>query len=704
MKKIVTRVLTGVMAFGLVVGVATPATGVDAAKKKKKAAKFAVTAPSGKTAYVAKGKKIKLTATKKATFTSKNKKIAQVTSKGVVKGVKPGKTVITAKSGKNKKTIKVVVKKDAVKKITFEQKTVNLATGASKKVKAKVTGSKKSCKKVKYTSSKTKIASVSAAGKVKARKEGSVTITATSVDGSKVKASYKLNIGAGIDSVSRLSSRQIRVTLTAAKALTKDDFKVQYKSTPTGNYQVSAPIKEIQTNNNKVYDLTFKDTVYLDSYIKVTIQKLSYNKTVETCLTENAISHYKTSDTKKIVTGRKGGKYSSSWYLDDYSTTSGEIIYSVSGLPSGLKAYYSEDKTWVRVKGTYANVENGTTAVLTGTDEKGKTFKKSYEFYVGDENTMVGKALDMKEFTYRGTPDPEDPNTINYSGFLPYDIDDLDFYVVGGTGSRTYEISGMPEEFGTMDSNGYFKRTGTVTQTNAGDYQVTITVKDQAGHSVQLPFTLKLEDGVEITGKITDGEGNPLPNAYYRLEGKYNEYGKRDFSGYAYTKKDGTYKLRVFAGEQCQEYVSTYSYDGMYSLREDVSYTASQTKDFKLPLYKVSIGNIGADIESASFNWSIIDEFGSSDYYGQSEEVETDATYGKTKRYYYLENGTYSIDEYYTDEYYDDEDDSSSNIYYNLRTTVKDGDSTTYKYYMATGSFTVNNASLTFTPTLQQVK
>ena len=46
----------------------------------------------------------------KITYKSANKKIATVTSKGVVKGIKKGKTTITVKSGKKSVKVKVTVK------------------------------------------------------------------------------------------------------------------------------------------------------------------------------------------------------------------------------------------------------------------------------------------------------------------------------------------------------------------------------------------------------------------------------------------------------------------------------------------------------------------------------------------------------------------------------------------------------------------
>ena len=83
------------------------------AKKVVKLNKSKLTLQTGKTS------KLKLKNTKKKVkWSSKNKKVATVSRKGVVKAVSVGKTTITAKSGKKKYSCKVtVIMSDADKKI-----------------------------------------------------------------------------------------------------------------------------------------------------------------------------------------------------------------------------------------------------------------------------------------------------------------------------------------------------------------------------------------------------------------------------------------------------------------------------------------------------------------------------------------------------------------------------------------------------------
>lgn len=172
----------------------------------QKVAKITVTAPSNK---LSAGKKVKLTANisnnasnKTIKWTTSNKKYATVDKNGVVKFNKKaaGKTVtITAYAtdGSGKKaTFKIKIMKGTVKKIKITgKKTVK--AGKTLSLKAKVTASKGANKKLKWTSSNTKYATVSGSGKVKALKAGkkkSVKITAMATDGSGKKATVTIKI------------------------------------------------------------------------------------------------------------------------------------------------------------------------------------------------------------------------------------------------------------------------------------------------------------------------------------------------------------------------------------------------------------------------------------------------------------------------------------------------------------------------------
>ncbi len=206
--KVIRKTFVGVVAAVLLMGTVVIATPTDVfAKSKVKVKSIVVTSLSGKTVYVAKGKKVPLTTTVKVTpnkeanravtYRSSNRRIAYVTSSGKVKGKKAGKTTITVSSLKNpkkKKKIKVVVKKKSIKKITFKKKIFSLAPGKSMSLKATISPSKNVSKILRWSSANKKIVSVSAKGVVTAKKAGSATITVKATDGSGKSASCRVEV------------------------------------------------------------------------------------------------------------------------------------------------------------------------------------------------------------------------------------------------------------------------------------------------------------------------------------------------------------------------------------------------------------------------------------------------------------------------------------------------------------------------------
>lgn len=111
---------------------------VEAAGSKKLKVTCAKTVTVGKT--------IKMKTNVKATFKSSNKKIATVSSKGVIKGKKAGKVKITVTSKSNKKqkkVIKITVKKKQKSTVTTEKPTPNPKTTTEQPSVVKPTTEKK---------------------------------------------------------------------------------------------------------------------------------------------------------------------------------------------------------------------------------------------------------------------------------------------------------------------------------------------------------------------------------------------------------------------------------------------------------------------------------------------------------------------------------------------------------------------------------
>ena len=117
-----------------------------------------------------------VTSQEKVTYTSSNKKVATVSSKGVITAKGSGKAKITVKSGSKKAVVTVTVPKMAPKKITNVAASITLNRGKSKTLTPKLSPSGSQAK-ITYVSSNKSVASVSSSGKITAKKKGKAVIT-----------------------------------------------------------------------------------------------------------------------------------------------------------------------------------------------------------------------------------------------------------------------------------------------------------------------------------------------------------------------------------------------------------------------------------------------------------------------------------------------------------------------------------------------
>ena len=136
-------------------------------------------------------------------FSTSNKKIVTVSSAGKIKAVKKGSANITISlksNAKIKKVVKVTVGQPATR-VKVNKSALTIKKGRSAVIKATVGPNTTSNKKVIWKSSNSKIAKVSATGRVTAVKGGTVTITAVAADGSGKKAVCKVTVKAPITSL-----------------------------------------------------------------------------------------------------------------------------------------------------------------------------------------------------------------------------------------------------------------------------------------------------------------------------------------------------------------------------------------------------------------------------------------------------------------------------------------------------------------------
>lgn len=702
MNRRLTKAFIGALSFAAALSTAVVFNASDAQAKKASVKKVTASAPSGKNVYVAKGKKVKITTTvkvkpnkkanKKVTYKSANKKIATVSAKGVVKGVKAGKTKITITSKKNKKkktVLKVCVKKAAVKKVKINSKNFVLSAGGTKKLTAKVTPKKNVYKKVVWTSSNKKVATVTSKGVVKGLREGSAKITASAVDGSKKKASVTVKVGAGIASVSAVRKNVIRVILTGKKALSAADFQVQTRSGASSTKYLTKHVESVTTNDQKIYDITLKEQVYATDYLKVTISALATNKSVEIYI--DNISGYGDAGNTEVsyVEFNKDRKdrYSNNFRIGN-SNAVGTITYtSLTGLPSGLKAYFSEDKTEVLVRGKFANIERGTTAVLSGYDEKGTVFTKKIIFVVGSDTQIVTVTEPVStEVAYR----PNDPKTIQNeeSGFNIYSSNIREkVHVAGGSGDYSYDVTYNGKSLSELR----YDKDYNLVAINPGTYRFDVMVTDDNNESLKASdaVTFNFVAGVTISGKVVDAAGQPVKYGYVTGFTKADEYGRYG-SFYVRTEKDGTYVARTLPGDYYTYTGDRYYGGNAYDYSVGNMFYANAVKNFKLPVYKVNIAtNIAG---AAGYSVSHLDVISS---YGVKYRVfdYNDSYDADHSMFVYLPAGSYEVVTYDYDSSdnditaYGKVEESTEGTFKEYRLLNSLGD------YKVSGNFTVNGNS-----------
>lgn len=135
---------------------------------------------------------------KKVKWSSSDKTIATVDSKGKVTALKAGTCKITCKAADGsgaKATCTITVKQTKVSSITLDKTKLSLKAGKSYALKvSSIKPADAYNKKVKWTTSDKKVATVDSSGKVTAVKKGKCVIRCTSADGSKVYAECAITV------------------------------------------------------------------------------------------------------------------------------------------------------------------------------------------------------------------------------------------------------------------------------------------------------------------------------------------------------------------------------------------------------------------------------------------------------------------------------------------------------------------------------
>ncbi len=196
---------------------------------------------------------------KKVTWSTSNKKVATVTSSGKITAKAAGSATITVKTSNGKKATCKVTVKNAVSptKVKLSKTSVTLGKGKSTTLKATVSPSNATNKKVTWSTSNKKVATVTSSGKITAKGVGTATITVKTSNGK--KATCRVTV----------KNLPTKVKLSKTSASLKKGKSVTLKATVTPSKNVintvtwSTSNKKVATVKNGKVTAKAKGTAYI---------------------------------------------------------------------------------------------------------------------------------------------------------------------------------------------------------------------------------------------------------------------------------------------------------------------------------------------------------------------------------------------------------------------------------------------------------
>ncbi len=325
-------------------------------------------------------------------FSSSNKKVATISSKGVLKAVGPGTATITVKSTDgNAKATFVVTVTQPVESISVTPKKSNVKIGAMLALTANFKPENATNQRVTWQSSDTSIATVDSNGVVKGIKKGKVTITCTSTSGGH-KATATITVIKGVKSVSlNKTSLKLNVGRTSTLAATIK---------PT-----SASIKTVTWSSSN------KDVATVDSNGKITAKAPGYAKiTVKT--KDGGFKAYCEVLVIQPVTGVKLNKSSATMEKESKLTLKATV--KPSNASDISVKWSSSDKSVAKVSsaGVVTAVDSGT-AIITAKTNDG-SYKATCKITVirsvsGVKLNVTSKKLYLgSTYTLKATVSPSD--------------------------------------------------------------------------------------------------------------------------------------------------------------------------------------------------------------------------------------------------------------------------------------------------------
>ena len=323
-------------------------------------------------------------------WTSSNEEVATVSDTGYVEICGVGTAVITVTAGNVKAACKITVPQ-LIDWIEFDEDEIELKAGETYQLKPYISPSDATNKKLKYTSSDTKVAEVSASGLVTAKSEGEAKIRAAATDGSDEYAVCYVTVtgkakvtGITLDRTSAEVKRGEKLTLNATVSPSyASNKKVVWKSANTKIATVDAngSVTAKAPGRTKITVTSSENSSYQASCTVTVPYKITYKLNKGKNNASNPSTYYGKKVTLKKPS-RKGYAFAG-WYTD------AKFKKKITSISSSAKSDYILYAKWTKVKVAKASL-------TSAKNSKSKQILLKYKKVSGAKGYEISYSTDKK--------------------------------------------------------------------------------------------------------------------------------------------------------------------------------------------------------------------------------------------------------------------------------------------------------------------
>ena len=323
-------------------------------------------------------------------WTSSNEEVAAVSDTGYVEICGVGTAVITVTAGNVKAVCKITVPQ-LIDWIEFDEDEIELKAGETYQLKPYISPSDATNKKLKYTSSDTKVAEVSASGLVTAKSEGEAKIRAAATDGSDEYAVCYVTVtgkakvtGITLDRTSAEVKRGEKLTLNVTVSPSyASNKKVVWKSANTKIATVDAngSVTAKAPGRTKITVTSSENSSYQASCTVTVPYKITYKLNKGKNNASNPSTYYGKKVTLKNPS-RKGYAFAG-WYTD------AKFKKKITSISSSAKSDYILYAKWTKVKVAKASL-------TSAKNSKSKQILLKYKKVSGAKGYEISYSTDKK--------------------------------------------------------------------------------------------------------------------------------------------------------------------------------------------------------------------------------------------------------------------------------------------------------------------